>query len=1001
MNVTSYRTHKDYEKLKDEYLKILNMKSALASLYEVAANKRFDMSKSGITNPEPPTINIEEEMKSDAKQREKALKNMSTMTSKDEALKFLQDIQDFEEIKAFNTYFTIFKKDLEGLSGLDHSTLTTLWGNFRNKLMSGDRSQLLVGTQLEQFKEALQEKADKIIFLVNKALDKKDPRIQMIEKEVHDAVITNDANKIDKLYIKALTQGQVGAFPKMESEEERQERLNEEKRQEVGEDMTKFEEVSRETFDSVVKDLVDNYVENQIAEIDDELMFTVHGNRKNNLKNKLFKEAGLYDHVINETLKLQGESKDERDEVFNRIRRSRNPEKAKIEEYNKAVNFLYDPVYQTGIKPEIEPKIEPLDERRVAIRAEKTSLIKYANTYPQKVFLANLSYMNRDEIKQLFKQRVPHDGIAVWESSSGPEKYNIKTNMPSFQKQIEYILYTEGINIPKIPIKEYFIELRNSPEIQQYLQYEQEEREKEYENEAFVEHNKEQKKRTENQLQEQYYTKETNQKQLEKELQNLVYQYEAELDNIDKLRHELEVEVENPYLKLEERFIPSFDKEIESEYLDYVNKSGDILAKVDTMPDRVEDSYIRTLQKLEKLIDIENEGLEKNEVRIKGLTKKIKNANSEKRKQKLTEELHHAQQKNGERKENINKARLKYNKLQNEKDHKIQEAIDYSEDFEQNYIGKFNKLQTDLQNKAYEAELIRNKYEKLKHGAKQKLPKLPKLSIQVENQYPVQQITYTQSDEKHDEKYEDEEQEFSDDARKIALDIVRSQHSKLGRPMTNKNFYDLMDEYENEIEQAKSEGRTHDIFALEAVRNEIINLYNEGVEGRGLKKKKVSKGIRKRYKQNVPFGKYNLNMISLGAGILDVRWDCGKTIRHLPKTKISVKLEKCLRDMTLTGEVDENLYKALSKADKEILKNALQISQAKSSIIPEDDYEISNTKRNNKDINRFNILKGEIRAGNNNPEIVNEIKELLERFLVNELIDENEYAEIIKKINDT
>ena len=88
-----------------------------------------------------------------------------------------------------------------------------------------------------------------------------------------------------------------------------------------------------------------------------------------------------------------------------------------------------------------------------------------------------------------------------------------------------------------------------------------------------------------------------------------------------------------------------------------------------------------------------------------------------------------------------------------------------------------------------------------------------------------------------------------------------------------------------------------------------------------------------------------------------------------------------------TGQIPKDYYVALSDDDKKIIDLLFS-----NHII----YKLHNQEEIDKLINRFNIIKGEIMIGNNNPEILKELKILVLTLMDNNVLTLREINNILR-----
>ena len=87
-----------------------------------------------------------------------------------------------------------------------------------------------------------------------------------------------------------------------------------------------------------------------------------------------------------------------------------------------------------------------------------------------------------------------------------------------------------------------------------------------------------------------------------------------------------------------------------------------------------------------------------------------------------------------------------------------------------------------------------------------------------------------------------------------------------------------------------------------------------------------------------------------------------------------MKISKDLSDLILSttkNDFNKEKYEKLNKTEKTIFKRFIKVTKIKIDLDDEEEEELNNK--------RFNILMGELTSGNNNPELIKEVR----RYAVN------------------
>ena len=151
------------------------------------------------------------------------------------------------------------------------------------------------------------------------------------------------------------------------------------------------------------------------------------------------------------------------------------------------------------------------------------------------------------------------------------------------------------------------------------------------------------------------------------------------------------------------------------------------------------------------------------------------------------------------------------------------------------------------------------------------------------------------------------------------------------------------------------------------------------------------------YKQSryIQFGNYMLNHFQLENNILLL-----KTLKsfgpvyNLRRTVISDDLKSLISEILHTGEINIDLQKDLSLDDTLLFEKLLKVSKLTDTL---------NYKRqsNNLDdiINRFEVLRGGLIAGNQSLELKKELQEIITILIKYNKINENKGFELIEILN--
>ena len=130
-------------------------------------------------------------------------------------------------------------------------------------------------------------------------------------------------------------------------------------------------------------------------------------------------------------------------------------------------------------------------------------------------------------------------------------------------------------------------------------------------------------------------------------------------------------------------------------------------------------------------------------------------------------------------------------------------------------------------------------------------------------------------------------------------------------------------------------------------------------------------------KPYTPFGKYVIHKHKLQDGILQVKTAKGGPVAHIPTEYVSSELAKVLRKIVGGTMVEYDELSDLHDDDKGYLNRIVKTAHLSDRIsVPK-----PSGSKEKEDLKRFQILKGEIGAGNDNKDLVKEFKVMLMRFV--------------------
>lgn len=138
----------------------------------------------------------------------------------------------------------------------------------------------------------------------------------------------------------------------------------------------------------------------------------------------------------------------------------------------------------------------------------------------------------------------------------------------------------------------------------------------------------------------------------------------------------------------------------------------------------------------------------------------------------------------------------------------------------------------------------------------------------------------------------------------------------------------------------------------------------------------VGKGIQKNSNTYERFGRYLVYIPALRRNVLHLKFPSFVSIPNLPRREISDDLKAFFEDLFENGNINKRLYSHLSETDKRIFNSVASKAQVDETL--DISHEVSKQER--EEMKRFELVKGIVMAGNNAPEVLQELRDLLIKF---------------------
>jgi len=144
------------------------------------------------------------------------------------------------------------------------------------------------------------------------------------------------------------------------------------------------------------------------------------------------------------------------------------------------------------------------------------------------------------------------------------------------------------------------------------------------------------------------------------------------------------------------------------------------------------------------------------------------------------------------------------------------------------------------------------------------------------------------------------------------------------------------------------------------------------------------------------FGKFAINAKLLYENVLLVKYKKSYApVPQIRRTQITDDFVDVIRYLLDTEKIDYERLKMMSDNENNLFKNLIM----KSGLYDTLKYNYSETRANIKDIiEQYEILKGQIEADNDNPEIIEKSKKVLKQLKNYGKISEKDYYEIVEEL---
>lgn len=186
---------------------------------------------------------------------------------------------------------------------------------------------------------------------------------------------------------------------------------------------------------------------------------------------------------------------------------------------------------------------------------------------------------------------------------------------------------------------------------------------------------------------------------------------------------------------------------------------------------------------------------------------------------------------------------------------------------------------------------------------------------------------------------------------------------------------------------------------LQTATDQVGRTIGKGIRGKGLYRNKIiaetdfNKGIREGQKYT-PFGRYYINNHHLNDNIISIRRNNGSNVVGFPNVRVSNNLGNVFR--TIVGKGKTN-FSELEKINDDEKKYLHKLSKH-SNILTRLDIPTPDKDKDDIEMNKFEIMKGEILSGNDNKEYIKNFKLQIIKLMKSDLLPKDQALEILSDL---
>lgn len=179
-------------------------------------------------------------------------------------------------------------------------------------------------------------------------------------------------------------------------------------------------------------------------------------------------------------------------------------------------------------------------------------------------------------------------------------------------------------------------------------------------------------------------------------------------------------------------------------------------------------------------------------------------------------------------------------------------------------------------------------------------------------------------------------------------------------------------------------------------------LFGDGLYGNGMilkhlksRRVRIGGGIdRQERPLYQKLGRYIIHVPSLTKNVLNIKYPSMVSIKSLPKRPISTMIKNLIFEMLDNQDFSKKYYNVLDEEEQDLIRDVLYQAE----IGEKFGFGLKDTPYSTI-IDRFNLLKSQVIAGNNNKEVIRELKQLTSKLVDKSVLNKGDGFELLKLID--